>query len=119
MTDHRSPPPQAEACLLARYPSSQKGGTIIIEQVCSLKEHERLLNTGSYRLDACPRCGATTHLHDLRPRVMVQGAGLERVVAMTGTTATMLPLRAAPAWAAQRLAARRALLSAAPLAWIS
>lgn len=85
MTDHRSPPPQAEACLLARYPSSQKGGTIIIEQVCSLKEHERLLNTGSYRLDACPRCGATTHLHDLRPRVMVQGAGLERVSSTTLT----------------------------------
>jgi hypothetical protein len=85
MTDHRSPPPQAEACLLARYPSSQKGGTIIIEHVCSLEEHERLLNSGSYRLDACPRCGATTHLHDLRPRVMVAGAGLERVGSSTLT----------------------------------
>ena len=85
MTDHRSPPPQAEACLQIRYPSSQKGGTIIFEHVDSLEEHERLLNMGGYRLDSCPRCGAAAHRHDLRPRVMVEGAGLERVSSTTET----------------------------------
>ena len=86
MIHHQSPPPSdIEACLCHRYPSSQKGGTIIIEGVRSLSEHERILDSGGYRLDSCLRCGGTVHLHDLRPRVMVAGAGAARTRNVTET----------------------------------
>lgn len=86
MTHHQSPPPSdAEACLCRRYSSSQKGGTVIVESVLCLEEHERRLNGGGYRLAGCPRCGLPVHQHDLRPRVMVTGAGSERVRSVTET----------------------------------
>ena len=86
MTHHQSPAPsEVEECLCRRYPSSQKGGTLIVEQVVSLEEHERLLHSGGYRLNACPRCGSAVYLHDIRSRVMAEGAGLERVKQSTDT----------------------------------
>jgi len=84
--DHRSAPPSApEECLCRPYPSSQKGGTVIVEDVLDLEEHERRLRLGSYRLDRCPACAAPVHLHDQRPRVMVSGAGNSRTVQVTET----------------------------------
>lgn len=71
MTDHRSPPPQAAACLQARYPSSQKGGTLIDERVVTLEMHERMLASGGYRPDGCPRCGGYLHIHDYRIRTLL------------------------------------------------
>jgi hypothetical protein len=69
--DHRSPPPQAEACLCHPYPSSQKGGTIIAEAVVDLETHERLLRNVGYRPASCPRCGERMHVHEYRERLML------------------------------------------------
>jgi predicted RNA-binding Zn-ribbon protein involved in translation (DUF1610 family) len=72
VTDHRSPPPQAEACLQVRYPSSQKGGTLIDERVVDLETHERMLATGGYRPEDCPACGERVlHVHDYRSRLLL------------------------------------------------
>lgn len=45
-----SPPLEARACLCRRYPSSQKGGTLIVEGVDDLAEHERRLESGRLAL---------------------------------------------------------------------
>ncbi len=67
------PPPEAEACLTRRYPSSQKGGTLIAEDVVDLETHERRLACGDlYRPKACPRCGARIHIHDCRVRGLLE-----------------------------------------------
>jgi hypothetical protein len=72
VTDHRSPPPQAEACLRVRYPSSQKGGTLIDERVVDLENHERMLATAGYRPEDCPACGESfLHVHDYRSRILL------------------------------------------------
>ena len=66
------PPPEAEACLTRRYPSSQKGGTLIAEDVVDLATHERRLSLPElYRPKRCPRCGARLHIHDSRVRGLV------------------------------------------------
>lgn len=69
MTEYRSPPPTPDACLCRICPSSQKGGTLIAEDVWDLATHEQRLHTpGVYRPAACPRCNAKLHVHDLRLR---------------------------------------------------
>jgi hypothetical protein len=69
MTDDRSPPPEPEACLVRRYPSSQKGGTLIAAGVVDLATHEAGLRAPDrYRPPGCGRCGAPVHIHDYRPR---------------------------------------------------
>lgn len=71
MTDRHLLPPAAEACLCQLSPSSQRGGTLIAEDVHDLATHERRLeDPDSYRPACCPRCGACVHIHDLRPRVL-------------------------------------------------
>ncbi|MBW2278904.1 MAG: hypothetical protein JRF63_15530 [Deltaproteobacteria bacterium] len=71
MTGSRSLSPAAEACLCRAYPSSQKGGTLIAGDVHDLATHElRLEDPDSYRPSSCPRCGASLHIHDLRPRAL-------------------------------------------------
>jgi hypothetical protein len=68
MTDHRSPPPPAETCLVRSYASrGVKGGTLIAEDVTDLATHEHCLRTGAYRPPHCP-CGAMMHIHDYRDR---------------------------------------------------
>lgn len=63
------PPPEAEACLTRPYPSSQKGGTLIAEDVRDLATHShRLDHLDLYRPKWCPRCGARVHIHDFRVR---------------------------------------------------
>jgi hypothetical protein len=69
--DHRSPPPQAQACLQLSYPSSQKGGTLIDERVVELAVHERMLASGGYRPAGCPACGSFLHVHDYRSRLLL------------------------------------------------
>ena len=74
MIDNRFPSPAspAPACLERSYPSSQKGGTIIIEEVEDLETHEACLeDPDRYRPAECRRCaGSEVHIHDLRPRVL-------------------------------------------------
>lgn len=82
MTDHRSPPPQPEECLCRRYPSSQKGGTLIVEEVVTLERHEQMLRSGGYRPpEGCPKCVGELHVHDYRTRVLLADpAGIVTVV---------------------------------------
>jgi hypothetical protein len=63
-------PPPAPACLEKPYPSSQKGGTLIAEDVVALEEHERrLADPGGYRPASCPHCNSRVlHAHDFRER---------------------------------------------------
>lgn len=82
VTDHRSPPPPAESCLCRPYPSSQKGGTVIAEEVLDLDVHERLLGNGGYRPAGCPRCGKAMHIHEYRERVLVAHAAVSTEVAL-------------------------------------
>lgn len=83
MTDHRSPPPPAEECLCRRYPSSQKGGTLVAELVLTLECHVRTLDGGGYRPQGgCPGCSTgALHVHDYRTRLLVgASAGIVTVV---------------------------------------
>jgi hypothetical protein len=70
VSQERLPPPEQEACLVRPRPSSQKGGTIVVEEVTDLATHERrLCDPDGYRPKFCPRCGETTlHVHDYRSR---------------------------------------------------
>jgi len=69
MTELRSLSPADEACLCRACPSTQKGGTLVAEDVHDLEAHEqRLAQPDSYRPAGCPRCGSKLHIHDLRPR---------------------------------------------------
>jgi hypothetical protein len=62
---------QAPACLDRCYPSSQKGGTVIVEDIADLGAHEASLeDPDRYRPAGCRRCGSKVHIHDLRPRVL-------------------------------------------------
>ena len=72
MSRDRLPPPEPEACLVRLRPSSQKGGTIVAEDVTELAAHERrLCDPEGYRPKFCPRCGETRlHVHDYRERVL-------------------------------------------------
>lgn len=69
MSQARLPSP-APMCLENAYSSSQKGGTLIAEEVVDISEHERLVcNPDAYRPKYCPRCGSSKmHLHDYRYR---------------------------------------------------
>jgi hypothetical protein len=49
------PPPPAESCLDKPYMSSQKGGTLIAEDVVDLQSHQaRLCDPDGYRPKGCP-----------------------------------------------------------------
>lgn len=72
MSRDRLPPPPSEACLVRQRPSSQKGGTIIAEDVTDRALHEqRICDPDGYRPTFCPHCGdRTLHVHDYRERVL-------------------------------------------------
>lgn len=84
MSRHRLPPPEPEACLVRLRSSSQKGGTIIAEDVTELATHDRrICDPDGYRPPFCPNCGEKTlHVHDYRERVLraEPGASVARVV---------------------------------------
>ena len=63
-------PPPPEECLERRYPSSQKGGTLIAPTVTDLETHKQLLSDAEhYRPQCCPSCRhAVLHVHDYRER---------------------------------------------------
>ena len=71
MSRDRLPPPEPEACRVRLRPSTQKGGTIIAEDVVDRETHERrICDPDAYRPSCCPRCGARTlPVHDYRERV--------------------------------------------------
>lgn len=72
MSRDRLPPPECEVCLVRLRPSSQKGGTMIAEDVTDLATHDRrICNPDGYRPPFCPSCGATRlHVHDYRQRIL-------------------------------------------------
>ncbi|MEW6751443.1 MAG: hypothetical protein AB1505_10775 [Candidatus Latescibacterota bacterium] len=69
---HRPSPPPPPKYLDQPYPSSQKGGTLIAEDVTDRQTHERRLrDPDGYRPRCCPRCGhGKLHVHDYRWRVL-------------------------------------------------
>lgn len=71
MSRPRLPPPPP-ACLVRPYPSSQKGGTLIAEDVADPAEHaRRLCDPDGYRPAECARCLAgRLHVHDYRERTL-------------------------------------------------
>ena len=68
----RLSPPQPPKYLEQPYASSQKGGTLIAEDVTDLETHgRRLCHPDGYRPSCCPRCGhGVLHVHDYRSRVL-------------------------------------------------
>jgi hypothetical protein len=72
MSQYRLPLPDPEACLVRLRPSTQKGGTIIAEDVTERTTHERrICDPDGYRPPFCPTCGARRlHVHDYRARVL-------------------------------------------------
>lgn len=70
MSQQRLPPPDPEACLVRLRPSTQKGGTLIAEDVTDWATHERRISDpDGYRPPCCPRCGERRlHVHDYRER---------------------------------------------------
>lgn len=72
MTQNRVSPPHPPACLVRPYPSSQKGGTLIAEDVLDRAEHEaRLADRDGYRPEYCPGCAHDVlHMHDYRTRCL-------------------------------------------------
>jgi hypothetical protein len=72
MSRNRLPPPESEACLFRLRSSTQKGGTLIDEDVPDHATHERrICNLDGYRPPFCPRCGeGPLHVHDYRERVL-------------------------------------------------
>lgn len=81
MSRDRLPPPEPEACLLRPCPSSQKGGTLLAEEVTEVCAHQRrLCDPDGYRPKRCPRCGhQVLHIHGYRER-LVPGEDERRVV---------------------------------------
>ncbi len=75
MDPQRVTPPPPE-CLERRYPSSQKGGTIIAADVTDFETHQELqCDPDGYRPDRC-RCGHDVlHVHDYPWRVLLAEAG--------------------------------------------
>lgn len=84
MSHDRLPPHDPEVCLVRLRPSSQKGGTIIAEDVTDRATHNRrICDPDGYRPACCPTCGARTlHVHDYRERILraEPGAPVARVV---------------------------------------
>jgi len=80
MSRDRLPPPRTEACLVRLRPSSQKGGTIVAEDVTDLATHEgRICDPNGYRPPFCPGCGGRRlHIHDYRERVLRAEPGKSR-----------------------------------------
>ena len=70
MSQNRLPPPCAPECLDRPCPSSQKGGTLIAEEVTEEEAHQRrLCDPDGYRPSRCPRCGHDVlHVHAYRER---------------------------------------------------
>jgi hypothetical protein len=77
MSQNRLSPPQSEACLIRLRSSTQKGGTLIAEEVIDHATHERrICDPDGYRPPFCPRCGGRClHVHDYRERVLRAEAG--------------------------------------------
>jgi Domain of unknown function (DUF6431) len=65
-------PPDPEACLVRLRSSTQKGGTLIAEDVTDWAMHDRrICDPDGYRPPFCPTCGERRlHVHDYRERML-------------------------------------------------
>lgn len=72
MSRNRLPPPDPSACLVRPASSSQKGGTLIAEDVTDMAQHaRRICDPDGYRPARCPRCHHDVlHVHQYRERVL-------------------------------------------------
>jgi len=75
-------PPLPPGCLGRPYPSTQKGGTLIAEDVTDRETHERrCADLDGYRPPACPKCACERlHIHDYRERILRGEAGSPVIV---------------------------------------
>lgn len=108
MSRDRLPPPTPPECLVRPYPSSQKGGTLIAEDVHDMQEHaRRLCDPDGYRPPRCPRCGhGVLHVHGYRERLLVAYAEapvVTVVVHQCAREACGATWRILPAFIARRL----------------
>jgi hypothetical protein len=107
MSPQRLPPPSTGACLDRPYPSSQKGGTLIVEGVQDRAEHERrLVDPEGYRLRSCPGCGhGVVHRHQYQERWLKgeEVGSLRIVVQRCAAKACRATYRQLPGFAARRL----------------
>jgi hypothetical protein len=121
----RLPPPQPEACLTTSRASRCKGGTLIAEDVWTLKEHQqRLSSPDGYRPTPCPRCGEMqVHVHDYLERkplgLTAVAVGIVRYICASPTCRATW--RILPAFLARHLrwawsAVARAVMSGPPAA---
>jgi len=81
MSQRRLPPPEPAPCLVQPYPSSQKGGTLIVEHVTERDEHRRLLcDPDGYRPRECDRCHhKVLHVHDYLERILAADSVEHRI----------------------------------------
>jgi len=72
MSQNRPLPPCEEVCLVRRRASTQKGGTLIAEDVTDRATHERrICDPDGYRPPFCPGChGTRLYVHDYRERIL-------------------------------------------------
>ena len=70
MRHHAHPPPPEPLCLKKPYLSSQKGGTLIANDVNDIETHtKKICNPDGYRPQSCPKCKhQKLHVHDYRER---------------------------------------------------
>jgi len=70
MSQERLPPAEPALCLVRPYASTQKGGTLIGEDVTDRATHERRIRSpDGYRPTWCAACGhGVLHVHDYRER---------------------------------------------------
>ena len=92
-------PPPPPLCLVQRCPSTQKGGTLIDEEILDLASHQqRLSDPDGYRPCDCGNCGHDVlHVHDYRWRVLRAESGcpglriIRYVCAQCGAVWRVLP----------------------------
>src|SRR5438309_1486666 len=108
MSQNRLPPPGPKECLVRPCPSSQKGGTLLAEEVTEPAVHQRrLCDPDGYRPERCPGCGHDVmHVQGYRER-RVLGEDEQSVVRIVIHRCAELGCRATwrilPAFVARRL----------------
>jgi len=117
MTEDQSLSSATLSCLDRPYPSSQKGGTLIVAGVCSLEAHEELLcDPDGYRPAACLRCGAKLHANGFCSRQLRNddaAAVLIRVYRCSDRTGCRAVWRVLPAFLPRWLHRRWPVIEAA------
>ena len=119
MTLTRVLPPPPPGCLERRWPSTQKGGTLIAADVTDWAAHERRrCSPDGYRPDCCPGChGCRLHVHDYLERRLRSDGEMPTVVVIVRFLCVLCNAtwRVLPAFLARYLQHRWAVVESATL----